>query len=129
MKPTEIFSMDLDPPAAPKPKKKRKADEPSDEPKKAKKEKKETFSDPNVVLPPSKTKAVAKLKEIDLDRQCGVISENGNVCARSLTCKNHSLAAKKAVIGRTQAFEILLQIHQSKNLTKPKGAFFHRLTG
>jgi hypothetical protein len=82
------------------PKTKRKADDAATEGIKAEKKAKKEFSDPNIVLAAPKIKAVQRNKEIDLDRQCGVNNEGGAICARSLTCKNHSLAAKKAVIGR-----------------------------
>ncbi|KAK9768067.1 SAGA complex subunit Sgf73 [Basidiobolus ranarum] len=54
---------------------------------------------------------------LDLDRQCGVIAgPNNTPCTRSLTCKNHSMASKRAVVGRTQPYDILLQAYQAKNL-------------
>ncbi|ORX43273.1 SCA7-domain-containing protein [Piromyces finnis] len=44
---------------------------------------------------------------IDLDKQCGVMTENGTVCTRSLTCKIHSVSAKRAVQGRSQDYDTL----------------------
>lgn len=44
---------------------------------------------------------------IDLDKQCGVMTENGQMCTRSLTCKIHSVSAKRAVQGRTQDYDTL----------------------
>ncbi|KAJ2185362.1 SAGA complex subunit Sgf73, partial [Coemansia sp. RSA 522] len=46
-------------------------------------------------------KELAKAKlPLDLDRQCGVVVEAGSACTRSLTCKTHSMAMKRAVRGR-----------------------------
>ncbi|RKP38689.1 SCA7 domain-containing protein, partial [Dimargaris cristalligena] len=45
---------------------------------------------------------------IDLDKQCGVMGPNGQPCARSLTCKTHSMGAKRAVLGRSQLYDLLL---------------------
>ena len=54
---------------------------------------------------------------IDLDKQCGVITGEGQpVCARSLTCKTHSMSAKRAVVGRTRPYDELLAIYQARNL-------------
>ncbi len=38
---------------------------------------------------------------IDVDKQCGVINDKGLPCSRSLTCKSHSMGAKRAVEGRS----------------------------
>lgn len=45
---------------------------------------------------------------INLDRQCGVINNKGLPCSRSLTCKSHSMGAKRNVQGRTQPYDTLL---------------------
>ena len=45
---------------------------------------------------------------INLDRQCGVINDKGLPCSRSLTCKSHSMGAKRNVPGRTQPYDTLL---------------------
>lgn len=57
----------------------------------------------------NETKKTAKKKKgpIDLDKQCGVMTENGTVCTRSLTCKIHSVSAKRAVQGRSQDYDTL----------------------
>lgn len=39
---------------------------------------------------------------------------------RSLACKSHSLASKRAVIGRIKNFDILLAEYTSNSLGKPK---------
>ncbi|KAG4303511.1 hypothetical protein PCK1_000029 [Pneumocystis canis] len=66
---------------------------------------------------PAKQKA-----SIDLERQCGVLLSNGNLCTRSLTCKSHSMGAKRAVIGRSQPYDILLVHYQKKNQIKQQKA-------
>ncbi|GBB87024.1 hypothetical protein RclHR1_13490003 [Rhizophagus clarus] len=57
-----------------------------------------------------KKKIINRNKEvIDLDSQCGVITPPDNTpCTRSLNCKNHSLALKRSVMGRSQPYVILL---------------------
>ncbi|WFD21223.1 SAGA complex subunit Sgf73 [Malassezia caprae] len=45
---------------------------------------------------------------IDLDRQCGVINNKGLPCSRSLTCKSHSMGAKRHVAGRSRPYDVLL---------------------
>jgi SAGA-associated factor 73 len=44
----------------------------------------------------------------DVDTQCGVINDKGLPCSRSLTCKSHSMGAKRAVPGRSRAYDALL---------------------
>ena len=66
-----------------------------------------------------RTKAVAKAKgPVDVDKQCGVALASGGLCARSLTCKTHSMGAKRAVLGRTQPYDVLLQQYQKRNQAK-----------
>ncbi|WFD32877.1 SAGA complex subunit Sgf73 [Malassezia sp. CBS 17886] len=45
---------------------------------------------------------------LNLDRQCGVINQKGLPCSRSLTCKSHSMGAKRTVPGRSQPYDVLL---------------------
>lgn len=52
---------------------------------------------------------------VDVERQCGVILPNGQPCARSLTCKSHSMGAKRAVAGRSLPYDMLLAAYQKKN--------------
>ena len=40
------------------------------------------------------------------------------MCARSLTCKSHSMSAKRAVPGRSQSYDTLLTQWQKKNQVK-----------
>ncbi|CCK70863.1 deubiquitination module subunit SGF73 KNAG_0F01950 [Huiozyma naganishii CBS 8797] len=58
------------------------------------------------------------IRSINFDKQCGVELPEGGYCARSLTCKSHSMGAKRAVQGRTKPFDELLadyhRIHQTK---------------
>ncbi|KAJ2001388.1 SAGA complex subunit Sgf73 [Coemansia thaxteri] len=59
--------------------------------------------------------AVAR-QPLDLDRQCGVAGDGGAApCSRSLTCKTHSMAMKRAVRGRSKLFDALLQAHLAKS--------------
>lgn len=45
---------------------------------------------------------------LDVDKQCGVINDKGLPCSRSLTCKSHSMGAKRAVEGRSRPYDVLL---------------------
>jgi SAGA-associated factor 73 len=55
---------------------------------------------------------------VDVERQCGVPLANGQMCARSLTCKSHAMGAKRAVPGRSLPYDILLNQYQKKNQAK-----------
>ena len=56
---------------------------------------------------------------VDVEKQCGVWDpEKQSMCARSLTCKSHSMSAKRAVQGRSQPYDILLSLWQRKNQVK-----------
>jgi len=66
------------------------------------KEKKKSKDNENAKKPNKKKKG-----PIDLDKQCGVMTENGTICTRSLTCKIHSVSAKRAVQGRSQDYDTL----------------------
>lgn len=62
---------------------------------------------------------VAKPKgPVDVEKQCGVPLPNGTFCARSLTCKTHSMGAKRAVQGRSLPYDQLLAAYQRKNQIK-----------
>ncbi|KAB5570210.1 SCA7, zinc-binding domain-containing protein [Coniochaeta sp. 2T2.1] len=66
---------------------------------------------------------VAKAKgPVDVEKQCGVILPNGQPCARSLTCKSHSMGAKRAVPGRSLPYDMLLAAYQKKNQAKQQKA-------
>jgi hypothetical protein len=64
----------------------------------------------------------SSLAPIDLDKQCGVIQGLNNLpCTRSLTCKSHSMGAKRAVEGRSQPYDVLLAAYQKKGIGRPNG--------
>ncbi|TKX18973.1 zinc-binding domain-containing protein [Elsinoe australis] len=64
-------------------------------------------------------KAKVKVKApVDVERQCGVELPQGGQCARSLTCKSHSMGAKRAVPGRSAPYDKLLAEYQRKNQAK-----------
>lgn len=60
---------------------------------------------------------------VDVERQCGVILPNGQACARSLTCKSHSMGAKRAVPGRSLPYDFLLAAYQKKNQAKQQSEY------
>ncbi|KAI5779683.1 SCA7, zinc-binding domain-containing protein [Geopyxis carbonaria] len=92
--------------------KKRKADEAKlpKEPKAKKKKEKPAKPDPKPKAP------------VDVEKQCGVQLPNGALCARSLTCKSHSMGAKRGVLGRSQPYDVLLAAYQKKNQAKQQKA-------
>lgn len=51
---------------------------------------------------------------IDVETQCGVPLPNGGFCARSLACKRHSMASKRAVTGRSAPYDQLLAQYQTQ---------------
>ncbi|KAL2001384.1 hypothetical protein VTN02DRAFT_1832 [Thermoascus thermophilus] len=59
---------------------------------------------------------------VDVEKQCGVTLPNGQQCARSLTCKSHSMGAKRAVPGRSLPYDMLLQAYQKKNQARQQKA-------
>jgi len=91
------------------PGKKRKADDDDDvKGPSAKKKKKEEV----------KAKGGKPKGPVDVEKQCGVVLANGQQCARSLTCKSHSMGAKRAVPGRSLPYDVLLSQYQKKNQAK-----------
>lgn len=42
-------------------------------------------------------------------------------CTRSLTCKSHSMGAKRSVDGRSQPYDVLLAAYQKKSIGRPNG--------
>ncbi|KAF8200385.1 SCA7, zinc-binding domain-containing protein [Pholiota molesta] len=52
---------------------------------------------------------------VDFDKQCGVINDKNLPCSRSLTCKSHSMGAKRAVLGRSRLYDDLLLDWQRAN--------------
>ena len=68
-----------------------------------------------------KSKPPPKAKEkppVDVEKQCGVQLPNGGFCARSLTCKTHSMGAKRSVQGRSKPYDVLLAAYQKRNQIK-----------
>jgi hypothetical protein len=61
-------------------------------------------------------------KQVDVEKQCGVLLPNGRPCARSLTCNSHSMGAKRAVPGRSLPYDMLLQAYQKRNQAKAQQA-------
>lgn len=93
----------------PKKSKKRKADgEGEKEPKKKKLKKDE----------PPKPKLPKPKGPVNVETQCGVMLPNGGFCARSLTCKSHSMGAKRSVPGRSLPYDQLLAMYQKRNQAK-----------
>ena len=64
---------------------------------------------------------------VDVEKQCGVTLPNGVQCARSLTCKSHSMGAKRAVPGRSLPYDMLLQAYQKKNQARQQSTFLLHL--
>ena len=58
---------------------------------------------------------------LNLDTQCGVILENGLACTRSITCKIHPISSKRAVVGRSQSYDLLHQESMARTLLSKKG--------
>lgn len=78
-----------------------------------------------------KPKAPKPKGPVDVEKQCGVPLPNGAQCARSLTCKSHSMGAKRAVPGRSLPYDMLLQAYQKKNQARQQSMFtiLNRLWG
>lgn len=91
--------------------------------KKGKKRKAEDESpNPDDPSAPKKKKPATKVTKgrfkgpVDYDKQCGVINDKGLPCSRSLTCKSHSMGAKRAVQGRSKPYdELLLEWNRLNN--------------
>ncbi|CCM02451.1 uncharacterized protein FIBRA_04550 [Fibroporia radiculosa] len=71
---------------------------------------------------PKKKKPATKVTKgrfkgpVDYDKQCGVINDKSLPCSRSLTCKSHSMGAKRAVQGRSKPYdELLLEWNRLNN--------------
>lgn len=78
---------------------------------------------PNKKKKKDEKQAKAKPKgPVDVERQCGVRLPNGGFCARSLTCKSHSMGLKRAVGGRSLPYDMLLAQYQKKNQAKQQRA-------
>lgn len=97
-----------------------------EEPSKGKKRKAEGDGDKGPKTKKKKEEPKAKVPKpkgpVDVERQCGVLLPNGMPCARSLTCKSHSMGAKRAVAGRSLPYDMLLAAYQKKNQAKQQKA-------
>ena len=93
----------------PKKSKKRKADGEGDKEPKKKKLKKDE---------PPKPKLPKPKGPVNVEQHCGVMLPNGGFCARSLTCKSHSMGAKRSVPGRSLPYDQLLAMYQKRNQAK-----------
>ncbi len=93
--------------------KKRKAEGDAEKAPKAKKKKDE-----------AKAKVPKPKGPVDVERQCGVLLTNNQQCARSLTCKSHSMGAKRAVPGRSKPYDMLLAAYQKQNQAKQQRESF-----
>ena len=69
-----------------------------------------------------KAKAPKPKGPVDVEKQCGVTLPNSAQCARSLTCKSHSMGAKRAVPGRSLPYDMLLAAYQKKNQARQQKA-------
>lgn len=57
-------------------------------------------------------RGVVMRRKVDVEKKCGVPFPNGSFCGRSLTCSDHSIAAKRSVLGRSQPFDVLLEAYR-----------------
>ncbi|KAI8998387.1 SCA7, zinc-binding domain-containing protein [Gaertneriomyces semiglobifer] len=70
---------------------------------------------PAKIAKTNQLKAKVAGQPLDLDRQCGVMSDKtGLPCARSITCKIHPVNQKRAVQGRSQTYDALILELQRK---------------
>ncbi|CAI6337279.1 unnamed protein product [Periconia digitata] len=69
-----------------------------------------------------KAKTAKPKGPVDVEKQCGVPLPNNGFCARSLTCKSHSMGLKRAVPGRSLPYDMLLAQYQKKNQAKQQRA-------
>ena len=70
-----------------------------------KKKKKKSKNEPRKVIP-------LKERSFNPNEHCGVANADGSQCKRSLTCKTHSMALRRAVPCRSQPFDTLLASHK-----------------
>ncbi len=98
-------------PDAPKKSKKRKADDATGADKEPKKKKLKKDEPPKPKVPKPKG-------PVNVETQCGVALPNNGFCARSLTCKSHSMGSKRAVPGRSLPYDNLLAMYQKRNQAK-----------
>ena len=80
---------------------------------------------------PPKPKVTKPKGPVNVEIQCGVPldKEKGGFCARSLTCKSHSMGLKRAVPGRSLPYDQLLAMYQKKNQAKQQKALMEAQVG
>ncbi|KAG8531575.1 uncharacterized protein KY384_003205 [Bacidia gigantensis] len=106
--------------------KKRKAD--GEDAEKEPKKKKAKKDDTEKQAP--KPKVTKPRGPVNVETQCGVpLGEKGGFCARSLTCKSHSMGLKRAVPGRSAPYDQLLAMYQKKNQAKQQKALMDAQAG
>ncbi|KAK0865996.1 SAGA complex subunit Sgf73 [Friedmanniomyces endolithicus] len=71
-----------------------------------------------------KAKPARPKAPVYVERQCGVELPLGGQCARSLTCKSHSMGAKRGVPGRSAPYDKLLADYQRRNQARMQKAAF-----
>ncbi|KAK6620401.1 hypothetical protein RUM44_006802 [Polyplax serrata] len=54
-------------------------------------------------------------KVYDPDKHCGVINDSGKPCVRSILCKVHQVALKRAVLRRTMPYDVLIRLMKTQN--------------
>lgn len=120
--PTNIKKTQTDDKAAEQPKPKKKYEKLTKEEREARKlKKKQATEEAKRIKKQLKARSAPKPRDIrpaDVERQCGVALEGGGFCQRSLTCKTHSMGAKRAVPGRSKPYDVLLLAYQKRNQVK-----------
>ncbi|UXI22183.1 serine/threonine-protein kinase [Sarcoptes scabiei] len=71
----------------------------------------------NYVVPKRKM-VLCKNRTYDPDQHCGVITGDNQHCTRSLTCREHPIASRRIVLGRTKPFDVLLKEYRIANNIK-----------
>ena len=93
--------------------------------------KKKTKKDEDKPTGPKAPKPAKPKGPVNVEIQCGVPldPEKGGFCARSLTCKSHSMGLKRAVPGRSLPYDQLLANYQKKNHAKQQKALMEAQSG
>lgn len=119
---TAIKKVQADEKVAEQPKPKKKYEKLTKEEREARKlKKKQATEEAKRIKKQLKARSAPKPRDIrpaDVERQCGVALEGGGFCQRSLTCKTHSMGAKRAVPGRSKPYDVLLLAYQKRNQVK-----------
>jgi len=58
------------------------------------------------------------LAPVDAEKRWGVLPAHDALCASALTCKSHSMRTMRAVLGRSQPYDLLEAAYQKKNHAK-----------